>query len=69
MGKFSHFCYLESYCAVLPWRGAFWQKIMFEFTGMLVSQNSFFLLKCPIVYPNHTWLIGSVAQYPRPAPG
>ena len=42
---------------------------MFEFTAMLVSQNYFFWLKYSIIYPNHTWLIGSVAQYPSPAPG
>ena len=45
MRKFGHFCYPDSYCAALPWRGAFWRKIMFEFTGMLVSQNSIFFAK------------------------
>ena len=45
MRKFGHFCYPDSYCAALPWRGAFWRKIMFEFTGILVSQNSVFLAK------------------------
>ena len=33
------------------------------------GQKSHLNTPLSIVYPNHTWLIGSVAQYPRPAPG